>query len=1605
MLGLILTNYFFDINGKNNQNIYASSEMYSENEILEPNDYNLLQNSNASGTYTNNLIFVNFLGEDGFEDFNLYKNSYETFNYMFNTSQTSVNAYYKLNSNNKLDLVTDVITDDGTEAKIYTINKPRTYYMPYVIIQDGRYIINENGYFDYYLVKCDVNNSTMLNSLSPYFYSNCELISNVYVVPNGSGLKADSDYSDKIMTYNEALALANSHSNYYLVESNQRYFKEYQLISSIYDLAKEDMNLTNSDRNNDGIIDVFSVALIDDEETARYGMDGGYYWSTLLWPHKISIDFIEYNFQWALNSSNLNQYINYFSKLGYSYNDASVLVNYLYEKPTTLGLSFDTISITNYEMYDLTEKAQWKYFVSNVSTVCHELGHIFGLPDLYVYNDANDAYMVYSWSQMCANPTKSSFFTSYERLKLEWLQEGTNVVDITRNGDYTLNVVKGNDGSNVVAYRVQIDSANYVYFEYRNSSYQYFDSQCGSPGLLVYSVNITASDGNMNGAPYEIYVQSATSDTNIIYASLDVGESLGNANKDSKQDAILIYNETVNEKNTGIVVTVNSRNDDSLTFSISSPDLLPDVDTYSVEDFDNNIVLYNKLLSQVSEGYLYRDSFVGIDTINLDNCNISSLDFLELFNLDDVVNINLANNLLSLSQAEVDELLSGYNFNIICLTGNYIDLSSISQSLLTNSKITWGVQYFNDTTVYFNQSVSLSYYYKNTDIVSIKLNNIVANLCSNGIVGSLVISNAGENVIKEEYTLKSPFDTSSHQKIFTVIKVDSDYGNEQSPLKVKVNSSFPDISNLLNVSGVSTSSLKFNYTLPLTNGTKNGFVEITVIYNSITLGVYNLYYKIVEGVTVEFINGQLVYVEKYSTLDVDNVINDIQVKENGEIVDFDYVNNGQPKTYFVMFYTGSFDEYGNANLISEVQNIDTSIVESYIVKYIIIDSFGDLYYYYKQVIITDKILLKENFDENLYNALLDIKQSQSIFIDDFANYDYIDLSNYNLSSIKGLTQLNLKQGVIINLSNNVLFDTTEISNFVNAKSEIAKVILVFNKFQNENIMLLNGQVRDKCVFAVQNLEQIILRTSDEPQIVADYYDDYLDCLTFDNEYYQISNGKLLILTYGQNINCQFMINYNNNYISSSVDNIFVQLNNASINKEYSENYEFIIEDVLFVVGCSYANLTIDTNINELNLGEVGNKLVNIFVQYQNKNLSFNYTIVVKDTTKPEITLNGDLNVYILSVEDYINNYKNDSYFATDDYDGDVKVDVQEPNMMGYGTYQVKYIAVDNSGNEAQIVRNVYIGNAYLSSNYIEVDYNEPFLLDFNFVVFNASDFDVYYNVVGDNYELFYNQNEGIKIAKFGENNLQIKLVHKINKELVINNDLTVYIDDNIAPVITLIGYENLEIYAGSVYTESGYNVSDNSTDKVLHYGENIKEINVSVTYKFLSSDGSESVVSNLDTSKTGKYTITYTATDSFGNSSSAYRIVNTVYYPIDNIRIDMSILLDRYSEGKSVRFNLLTDSMYIVNPNPLVIWYVNGVEYKRDYGMSTTIEFDEPGEYEISAQIDGTENVHSTNVKVEIYKQSGFENLFLFIGLGVGVVVIVAFVIYFVNIYRKRNFY
>lgn len=258
-------------------------------------------------------------------------------------------------------------------------------------------------------------------------YNKLDLWSYFYPEPDGQTLMSYEDLYTK--EYYEPYDASTNPMGYH---ENQRAEREFALleraIAYVEDMVPDTLDL---DYNDDGLVDnvVFVVK----------GQPGP--WSSLLWPHRWSI------------------YDRY-------------------------------VPLHNLQVFDFNfQLEQGGYF--NVSTLCHEMSHSLGSPDLYHYSGGNDP--VGPWDLMCSNTEPPQNEGVYMKYKYgHWVDE---IPDITNQpGVYELESVAW-EGNRRNGYKIRTNDPNQFYVvEYRDKN-RFFDTEVPGSGLLVYRID-TRFDGN-----------------------------------------------------------------------------------------------------------------------------------------------------------------------------------------------------------------------------------------------------------------------------------------------------------------------------------------------------------------------------------------------------------------------------------------------------------------------------------------------------------------------------------------------------------------------------------------------------------------------------------------------------------------------------------------------------------------------------------------------------------------------------------------------------------------------------------------------------------------------------------------------------------------------------------------------------------------------------------------------------------------------------------------------------------------------------------------------------------------------------------------------------
>ncbi len=285
---------------------------------------------------------------------------------------------------------------------------------------------------------------------------------------------------------------------------------------------------------------------------------------------------------------------------------------------------------------------------------------------------------------------------------------------------------------------------------------------------------------------------------------------------------------------------------------------------------------------------------------------------------------------------------------------------------------------------------------------------------------------------------------------------------------------------------------------------------------------------------------------------------------------------------------------------------------------------------------------------------------------------------------------------------------------------------------------------------------------------------------------------------------------------------------------------------------AYDNIDGDISSNIIINGVVDtSKVAKYTITYNIKDSSGNEAntsreITIIDNISPAITLIKDSNITL----EVNNNYIEYGAEANDNIDGNITSNIvitQDINISKIGRYIVTYSIKDSSGNEAKISREVNT-----------IDNIAPTITligDEKISIENGTN----YNEEGAKADDNYDKNLSIEIigdvdtSKDGKYIIIYRVIDSSNNQAQTTREIRVYTLDTTPPSISIKGSNSTTIYKGDSYSDSGASANDN-VDGTLS----------------VSKRGS------VDTNTIGTYTITYSATDSSGNSSSKSRTVKVI---------------------------------------------------------------------------------------------------------------------------------
>jgi M6 family metalloprotease-like protein len=328
-----------------------------------------------------------------------------------------------------------------------------------------------NSYYDIDNMFNDVSEDAV--SLRSYFraasYGAIEIPTTFYPGHNGNTIISYQDTYPR--SYFEPY---NSTTNPNGYQESQRAEREFSLLQRAVNYVNANYPVPTSlniDYDEDGYVD--NVCFI-----VKGGVGA---WGSLLWPHK-----------WSL-----------------------------YDR--VVNINGKQVWTFNFQLADATS-----YF--NTSTMCHEMNHSLGAPDLYHYYHGENLSPVGIWDLMEYNTTPPQHCGAYMKMKYgHWIDD---IPEITQPGTYTLNPISSATPTNV-AYKIATSDPNQFYVvEYRDNT-SLFETGLPGKGLLVYRINTNFTGGvdyNPDEGIYdEVYIfrpgGTATQNGNYsqAYFSSDVG--------------------------------------------------------------------------------------------------------------------------------------------------------------------------------------------------------------------------------------------------------------------------------------------------------------------------------------------------------------------------------------------------------------------------------------------------------------------------------------------------------------------------------------------------------------------------------------------------------------------------------------------------------------------------------------------------------------------------------------------------------------------------------------------------------------------------------------------------------------------------------------------------------------------------------------------------------------------------------------------------------------------------------------------------------------------------------------------------------------------------
>lgn len=459
--------------------------------------------------------------------------------------------------------------------------------------------------------------------------------------------------------------------------------------------------------------------------------------------------------------------------------------------------------------------------------------------------------------------------------------------------------------------------------------------------------------------------------------------------------------------------------------------------------------------------------------------------------------------------------------------------------------------------------------------------------------------------------------------------------------------------------------------------------------------------------------------------------------------------------------------------------------------------------------------------------ILDLKQIKLNAIEELKKYQQ------NLNLTENITANKIVEEAIKNINN---ANTTEIiTNIVKeAKSSLDKIIE--NQLREKAIEEIENYKKDE-LYSEENQNKINeiknnatnnIRNTEKDNItnIVEEAKKQIDNILTQKE----TSYSVLFIDMNDKIIKEEKVMYGKSAVAPEVENIEqngITYSFKSWNKEYTNvisNLEIKANyDIIKVQASVYNEIlisTVELNINNEITEAITNNINTVLTTEENKIISFS-----KDKLPTLDKLNYKYNYYELS-------YSKNGGFRIE------AKEVIDEEALKNNTVTITYnidseIATFIDGTKQQQ------STTYTGSNNVELK-------------------DVYVN--GKKVAVIWTDENGNIISEVSENKVALKEKLNYNKSMILTANL-----DTTAPVITLNGETNINVDLTYVneYEEAGYTAIDNFN------GDITQQVTTSITLNDIPTN-------QVDYSKEGKYVITYTVTDTEGNTSSVTRTINVI---------------------------------------------------------------------------------------------------------------------------------